>query len=229
MASFYFDKDAKRRINESVSALDVVHLLGVPTKRIGNRLSILCPSPEHSDNNFGSCSIDSKGNCYCYVCRKRFTPIDMMMDIGGYSLYDAVTALAEYTGCQSEYVAKNLPKESPLMLSKEEKELLGLKGYGRSYRIIGCSDRKPENGESYIVRGEEYLLIEYTHEGDRLKQLLENEPDVYIRLIRDKIKERTQMIRIYAGEFGKGDPEVQKEYFDTIHKLKKLAERFADK
>lgn len=151
----------------------------------------------------------------------------MMIDIGGYSLYDAVTALAEFTGCQSEYVAKNLPKEDPLMLTREEKELLGLQGYSRTFRITGCSDRKPKSGETYIVRGEEYLLIEYTNEGDQLRELLENERDVYIRLIKGKIKEKTMMIRIYASEFGKDDPEVQEEYFETIEKLKKLAERFA--
>ena len=78
-----------------------------------------------------------------------------------------------------------------------------------------------------MVRGEEYLLIEYTNEGDRLKQLFESEPEIYVRLVRDKIKEKTMMICAYAEEFGKDDPAVQEEYFDAVRKLKKLAERFA--
>lgn len=226
MASFYFDKDAKRRINSSVTALDVIKILGVPTKRVGNRISILCPSPDHADTNFGSCSIDSRGNCYCYVCQKRFLPIDMMMNLGGYSLYEAVTVLAEVAGVRDEYIAKEHPQRNPLLLSKDERELLGLSGFGRGYQIKGISDSKPTDGTPYIVKGDEYLLIEYTNEGDRLKSLLDNDPDVYKELIRSKIREKTKQIWRYAKEFGKEEEEVRTEYFRTIEKLKKLAERF---
>lgn len=229
MASFYFDKEAKRRINESVTAYDVVQILSVPTKKVGNRISILCPSPDHADANYGSCSIDINGNCYCYVCRKRFTPIDMMMGLGGYNLYDAVTVLAEYTGCQDEYIAKELPKADPLLLSRDERKFIGLSGYGRGYRIIGASESKPSGGKPYIVRGEEYLLIEYQNEGDPLKRLLEEEPEIYKRLVKDKIREKTELTWNYAREFGKDDPLVQKEYHDTIKQLKELAGRFAKK
>lgn len=225
MSSYYFDKEAKRRINDSVTTFDVIRHLGIPTRKAGNRVSILCPNPEHNDHNYGSCSIDSRGNCYCYVCEKRFSPVDIMMFLGSYSLYDSLIQLADQAGILGEYLATEQPKINSSWLSREERKLIGLDPPRNSYKVIGTSIEKPKDGRPYIVYGEEYLLIEYLNGKDPLMDLYENDRESYIQLVISKMKEKKAFLDQYAREFGKEDASVREEYLQQIGILKKMAER----
>lgn len=76
-----------------------VNYLNLPHKKIGGRMSILCPF--HGDRHFGSCYLYKNNNrIRCYVCNKSYDSIDLTMRVKNCTLPEAVKSLADYYGIE---------------------------------------------------------------------------------------------------------------------------------
>lgn len=116
----FYDKDS---IKEEGSPEIVAELLGIQTRRYGNRISILCPC--HDDRHYGSCFL-TKDGFHCYACHANGTVFDMVMKTMNMGFSDACQYLGDMLGLEpisNDGQPKPLPKK---ILSDEILVVLGL-------------------------------------------------------------------------------------------------------
>ena len=98
---------SKALIKEQVSILDAVEALGIPTRKKGRRISILCPC--HDDRHFGSCFLYNN-RFHCYACNEQGDVIDLVQKKLGLDFQDTLNWFSDnFNGC-FEYSEENLKK-----------------------------------------------------------------------------------------------------------------------
>lgn len=100
----------KEKIIADVDLLALASSLGIPVKKVGQRLSALCPF--HSDKHYGSAYLIDKiingrvlKGLYCYSCSKYWSLIDLVRELAGISIYsDILKYLISFCPkCENEY------------------------------------------------------------------------------------------------------------------------------
>ena len=86
--ALYFREGDREELLKEVTPLTAVEYLGIETRRCGSSLSILCPSPDHNDQHYGSCMLTRGGTfCKCYACGKHFNALDLILNTKDCSYY----------------------------------------------------------------------------------------------------------------------------------------------
>lgn len=113
-------------IKDAVSIEDVCDLFGIETKKMGKKLSVLCPF--HNDQHHGSAFIKDN-RIYCFPCGQYYSVLDIYMFFCNITIQEAAEQITADWGLSN---ATETMERIPF--TKEELTLIGL------YR----SDRKQE-------------------------------------------------------------------------------------
>lgn len=148
MSELRIKSDAAEMLAEEIDISDVVDAIGL--KRKGKKF-LICPgtmSGKHNDRNIGNCCILSRNNVVkCYSCGRTFSVVGLLME-SGKTFQESVSMLAEMTGHPDRFYesAGRSGKKSSLYLSKQEREVIGLKN-GKLFSYYPCKrileDRAP--------------------------------------------------------------------------------------
>ena len=141
-----FKDNAKETLREEIDIELVIDELGIERD---NKRHIICPNPNHHDNNFGSCIISKNRNrVHCYACGETFDNIKLYQ-LSGKTFLEALKELADLSGHPSDFYYDDLKikpyRQKKLILTKGEKRLIGLVDKAFSYPC-GISDEKPKKG-----------------------------------------------------------------------------------
>jgi len=145
-------------VKASFTAEDAVQLYRI--KKKGK--SILCPNPDHNDAHYGSCNMTKQGDYHCFVCKKTWSGIDIIMFQDGKPFIEAVEQAASLGGISlaptEEWVREQnkwftrkginpgVPvKKTYPRLSREDAELIGLP-YGKNSILIPVREVTDRNG-----------------------------------------------------------------------------------
>jgi DNA primase len=116
-----FDKE---RLIEDADIFAVADALGIETKQIGGRTSILCPC--HGDRNFGNCIIKD-GYYKCFACGASGNAVDLAMHSLGVGFVEACKIVAETCGGYEHYIVKRAYGAGQAKpIKRKEAELIGL-------------------------------------------------------------------------------------------------------
>lgn len=200
----YFSDDDAAYLSECYTAKEAAIDMGLEFSNQHSNM-LLCPSSEHNDVHFGSCKVFRDGSIYCYACKKKFSAIDIFMEAGGMSFYEALCHIAESTGQSEKYEASKVKKDTvrkPLLrrLRPEEKELLGFARGNNSHCYNNFQTYKPDDtGKIRYKRTEEGYLI---YEKDTLSWnwLITEMPYQYKNMVLNKVYERLVEIKSKARE-----------------------------
>lgn len=193
--AMYFKEGDREELLRDVSPLMAIEYLGLPTKKMGSNISILCPSPDHNDTHYGSCMVLHGGQyCKCFACGKTFNAATILMDAGGYSYYDALCTLASLSGREEEFEASKRPhktKEEFLFkdLNNPNKTLIGIAPYSHIKNVKNASFEKPKEMGFFRDESGDYV----TYDGGQWNpwaDLIKNEPETAEWLIQNKCKEK---------------------------------------
>lgn len=205
--SMYFSEEDIDTLKEAVSPLMVVQALGKETRKVGGNLSILCPSPDHNDQHFGSCMLMHDGRvCKCFACDKTFNSLQIVMMETGCSLYEAMCTLAEIAGLEDQFDASSKKSKTQLIknLPNELKQLIGLAGYSKIRNVNNCSDFR--EGTANYMRDQDGTYVRY--DSGNWKpwiDLRKEEPETFDWLVRNKCKEKMSAISMVKGKIRKPD------------------------
>lgn len=109
-------QDIHDSIADAVNMQELVQELGLPVKVIGANMCIICPNPDHSDKNHGSCIVFEK-NVYCFACLKSWNAIDLVMEVNNCNFMDAVSFLSDMYGLQIDF-KRDEERVEPLIIPK---------------------------------------------------------------------------------------------------------------
>lgn len=184
-------------IQELVSMEDLASVLGIETRVVGGKLSILCPF--HSDEHFGSAFVWENG-IYCFAEEKFYSLFDVYMQVTGSSFSDAVEDIVRIFALPEAVQINNKKEDKILPLTRAELKAIGLlQNERRSERyIISCSNENERPEPGYSIKktaAEEYIVYkkgssQYIH----LMELMQAEPDTFWRLVSDKCIERYETL-----------------------------------
>lgn len=135
------------RLREEADIATVIDHLQIPITKRGNAYFILCPLPEHEDNHPTNCYFkDGWNHVHCCVCGKTVNAINLIMLTTNCSYGEAADLLWELEGRPEWYYEDQKKKRAhkSISISKEEAELIGLKGLCLSRVMIpeSCSPFK---------------------------------------------------------------------------------------
>ena len=115
---------------KEISIITVIKDWGIKTKPRGNNsLYVLCPNPEHSDKDLGSCVATSSAsvNAFnCFACGVKGSVIDFVAILERCNVPKAAQILAEQYGI-SEVASGSLKRKPKPILDAGECAVLGLK------------------------------------------------------------------------------------------------------
>lgn len=191
--AMYFSEEDIDYLKELVTPLMAVQALGIETRKFGRDLSILCPSPDHNDQHFGSCKIMYNGKvCKCFACNRTFTSLQIVMLETGCSLYEGMCTLAEIAGVEEQFEASNnktSTKELIKNLPNELKNLIGLAAFSKIANIDNCSDYR--EGDANYMRDKNGDYVRYNNGNWKpWLDLRKENPETFDWLIRNKCKEK---------------------------------------
>ncbi len=145
------------RIKALVSVEMVCDKLGLETKPIGRRISVLCPF--HGDTHFGNAYI-FKDNLYCYACNTNADVIGIVQKVYNLTFVEAVEFLIREFNLHGCFMEQDRMEQFPF--SKKELTLIGLlneNNHKKEKYIISYADKK-EDKDSYVMRsGEDSVLV----------------------------------------------------------------------
>lgn len=104
----------------------VAEYIGMPMKRQGKNISILCPHPGHMDRHMGNCFLTDYGY-RCYSCGAKENLADMIRQYKNVDYQEALGIIADAYGGRERYQSiKGKSAKGPWVLSKEECKVLGI-------------------------------------------------------------------------------------------------------
>lgn len=184
-------------IQELVSMEDLASVLGIETRMVGGKLSILCPF--HSDEHFGSAFVWENG-IYCFAEEKFYSIFDVYMQVTGSCFSDAVEDIVRIFALPESVQIDNKKEDKILPFTRAELKAIGLiQAERRSERyIMGCSDENERLESGCCIKKtavDEYIIYkkgssQYIH----LMELMQAEPDTFWRLVSDKCMERYEVL-----------------------------------
>ena len=146
------------RLKDDADPEDVANALGLEIKYRGTRKEILCPGHFQTlgkeDRRFGNCVLTRKGY-HCFACNRSADVFEMGQDVKGCSKMESFEFVANLYGAERYRVKpSSMPAKSKVrLLSKEEKELLGIKPENVSIPVNIVQDDEDEgasrHGEMY--------------------------------------------------------------------------------
>lgn len=190
--AMYFKEGDREELLDVVSPLMAVEYLGLPTKKMGSNLSILCPS--HNDTHYGSCMILHGGKyCKCYACGKRFNALNILMDANGDSYYEALCTLAELAGREDDFESKKRPPKTKeeyrfADLNNANKTLIGIAPYAHIKNITNAQEDVPEGNNFFRDKDGNYVT--YNGGGNPWIDLIKEDPETAEWIIQNKCKEK---------------------------------------
>lgn len=191
-------------LKEIIDVEFVAMSLGIPMKRVGSKIQIICPS--HNDKHFGSCYLTNTGY-RCYSCGAKGDVIELVMAANKCGFKEACLYLADLQG-----VTLNMHNPSNAayrqILDADSLELIGLAPLRGSvvYEITGILS-EDEYADSEIeadrVRwipytqeqlkeaaiGNGYYIVERAVIKNPLIQLWQQDVSTYNELVHDKAVE----------------------------------------
>lgn len=191
MAMYFSDEDIEL-LQEEVTPLMAIQALGIETRKQGSNLSILCPSPDHNDQHFGSCMIMHHGRvCKCFACGRSFTSLQIIMMETGCGLYEGMCTLAEIAGMEDCFNAskQQVAKKVDKMLPNTVKQQIGLAIYSKIANILNNSDCREDDSHYLRANDGSYLKVN----GGNWKpwnDLRKEDPETFEWLVRNKCKEK---------------------------------------
>lgn len=187
-----------KRLAEDADVETVVEYLGLDTRRMGSKISILCPC--HNDRHFGSCYLTKKG-FYCFSCHAKGSVFDLVKNVEHISFHDSIKVVAELCGGEGRYVLKDVKsnEDKPhYFLDKDVMSLADLTDervvetpanmYYRHelddcYGFDWYPGEKDDDESGYYVKREVIMKRP-------LQKLADEEPDVFHWLLVNKAWER---------------------------------------
>lgn len=204
--ALYFTKEEAEELKANVSFPRLLDYIGIPTKKVGKQVCILCPNPSHNDRHYGSCVVRDSG-AYCYACGTFTNASRLLIDFEGYKPYEAFTMMADCMGVSSLYEQKGkslqeIERErkerarAPKFLYKhEDAVLLGLIPDKHIERVLNYSFSPFDSQKNTVVHKEfqndgELLHYETEKEGSLLREFEKEDPEAFLFLMQQKAKER---------------------------------------
>lgn len=77
---------------------EVLDLLGVEYDDNGQRLSFVCPLPDHADSRPSTCAWPEEGRFHCFGCEASGSIVDLYAGVRGMSTAEAAREIARLTG-----------------------------------------------------------------------------------------------------------------------------------
>lgn len=237
--ALFFESGDREELLSQVTPLMAVDYLGLPTKRYGTNLSILCPNPEHHDQHYGSCMITHDGKrCTCFSqCGGRsYSALQILIWQGGYSFYDAMCVLADLAGRTEEYEASNRRNMEPQLreiraLTAEQKKQIKMAMFPKIKAVKNVTSKRPDTGDYFRDDNGDYVIYDSGNYRNPWLEMAKNDPDTLDWLIQNKCKEqmltidylRKQIKDPLSSEASKAAYEIMKEYsislFDMLNTL----------
>ena len=195
--ALYFREGDREELLKEVTPLTAVEYLGIETRRCGSNLSILCPSPDHNDQHYGSCMITRGGTfCKCYACGKHFNALDLILDTTGCSYYEGMCTLASLSGRENEFEASARPSTQEeehdsrfQNFNGKTKSLIGISPYSHIRNYKSYQMERPESGDFIREKSGDYVLYD-SGKWNPWMDLIKNDPDTAEWLIQNKCKEK---------------------------------------
>ena len=195
--ALYFREGDREELLKEVTPLTAVEYLGIETRRCGSSLSILCPSPDHNDQHYGSCMLTRGGTfCKCYACGKHFNALDLILNTKDCSYYEGMCILASLAGRENDFEASARPsskeQEQDLRfqnLNGKIKSLIGISQYSHIRNFKNCQMDRPESGNFIREESGDYVFYD-SGKWNPWMDLIKNDPDTAEWLIRNKCKEK---------------------------------------
>lgn len=169
-------------ISENVDVRDVaIDMLALPYKRLGGRINILCPLPDHHDHDFGSCIVKEHYG-YCFACNQGFNAISLVMNIESIPYLDAVKKLDSYFGLNLDFSYDTNPVD-PIIIPADILRFAGISDIQLFRKLF------EENRTTAL----EYLKIMVVSAGQKY---CAQENAILPPEIRDALKHRIETLRL---------------------------------
>lgn len=115
--------DVTVSVLKEITDIELVAIsLGIPMKRIGSKIQIICPS--HNDKHFGSCYLTSNGY-RCYSCGAKGDVIELVMAANKCGFKEACQYLADLQGVTLNFKGEANAAYKQI-LDADSLELIGL-------------------------------------------------------------------------------------------------------
>ena len=152
--SGYLDRD---QILEIADPLVVAEYIGLATKKVGNRISILCPGHEerlgHPDNHFGNCYLTPHGY-HCYSCGASVGLIDMVMEVTGEPYAEALGIIGDCCGGRELFYTDKRRIRETLPVNLDDLKTIGLDPKSGimfdSVNVVNAQEAEHNDGEYRI-------------------------------------------------------------------------------
>lgn len=211
--ALYFSKEEANELKANVSFPKILDYLGIPTKKVGKQICMLCPDPKHNDRHYGSCVVKENG-AYCYACGTFTNASKLLIDFEGYKPYEAFTVMADVMGVSALYeqkgkTLKEIEQErkerarAPKFLyDHEEAKFLGLvpsehagvtlKHWARpvKYSFLPFEVEKGHELHKEVQDDGWILYTETEKEGALIRDFEKEDPEAFRYIMQQKAKER---------------------------------------
>lgn len=162
--------------------------------------SILCPNPEHHDQNFGNCRL-YKNRYYCFACHDSGDNIHFVMKITGQKYMSAANLLATRMGYPIYHPrlksGERTDKEK-MPVTKSQLKLLGLIPKKQVFLSEAFDLYKPVQGE---YRGDFFGYITGSTETMGMEKLFEEDKEAFFSVIAGKFREMSTIyLELYAAK-----------------------------
>lgn len=228
-----------KRLAEDADVETVVDYLGLDTRRMGSKISILCPC--HDDRHFGSCYLTKKG-FYCFACHAKGSVFDLVKNVEHISFHDAIKVVAELCGGEDRYILKDTKSKDDkphYFFEKDVMELVDL----TDVRVIETPENMFYRHELDDIYGFDWYPGEkgnddcgyYVKKEAIMKRPLQNladeEPDVFHWLLVNKAWEkRNAYIHLRELSYGDASPFIRDRAISpVIRKLDRVINEYKAK
>lgn len=185
-----------KRLAEDADVETVVDYLGLDTRRMGRKISILCPC--HNDRHFGSCYLTQKGY-YCFACHAKGSVFDLVKNVEQISFHDAIKAVANMCGGEERYRLQDTKRKDDKPHYYLDKDIMSLVDL-TDERVVESPANMYQRFELDDCYGFDWYPSDKDDDGyyvsmetvmkRPLQALADEEPDVYHWLLINKAWER---------------------------------------
>ena len=205
--SVVYDKQA---LLDAADSLTVADFVGLETKRVGSKISILCPS--HADAHFGNCFLSERGY-HCFACGAHGDVFSLVRAKEGCNFQEAMGIVGDSLGGRELFILKGKdaakPKLKPIP-KRDDLELIGLKNntewdciaivpaneleeYLEKNPLKATQRLKFDPGDPEVEDG--WYFIEEKIDSHPLLTLMQNDEELCKEMIKNKAEETS---RFYA-------------------------------
>lgn len=186
----------------------VAEYIGMPMKKQGKNISILCPHPGHVDHHMGNCFLTDYGY-RCYSCGAKENLADMVRQYKDVDYQEALGIIADAYGGRERYQSiKGKVTKGPWVLSKEECKVLGI--YNTPvYGVVRIGDSTSDfrtNERVVFSHWEEDKVVYATERRlvvDPLQKLMDEDYTFYKEMVLQHAEDTLVRLREVSQELAK--------------------------